>query len=226
MVRLFYAYSPAVLGCVAATGLITLYVITTFIQFQYPEYVTALWGGFLIFFVLGSIVTGKIIHKLYLLSNIDSLTGLWNRRYFNNRLQKELQRIQGTENFFIFALIDIDYFKEVNDLHGHAAGDELLSAISSLLKEAIGQNAVITRWGGDEFAVIFQEAAVSDVRKMSEYLKGIVYENKQCQSRSISVGVIVVQGQMEKEQVIAMADRELYEDKKKKRLSRVCTVHA
>ncbi|CUH97340.1 hypothetical protein P22_3467 [Propionispora sp. 2/2-37] len=226
MVRLFYAYSPAIMGSVTAAGLITLYAVTTFIRFEYPEYVLVSWGICLLLFILGSIITGKLIHKLYLLSNIDSLTGLWNRRYFNTRLQEELRRIQGTNNSFAFALIDIDYFKEVNDLYGHAVGDELLITIAGLLKGAIGRSAVITRWGGDEFAIIIRDVAVGDARNISESLKSIVCGHKQCQSRSISVGVIVVQEQIEKEQIIVMADKELYEDKKKKRLARTCTIHA
>ncbi|SHK00988.1 GGDEF domain-containing protein [Propionispora hippei] len=227
MAKLFYKYSPAILGSVGALIATGFCVLDSYLLSDYPGYVRAAQVTEVILFFMGGMVIGNLLQKLYLLSNTDSLTQLWNRRYFNVRLQKELQHIKKDGGTFCFALIDIDYFKEINDVYGHTAGDELLISLAKLLKQSVGQRAVITRWGGDEFAIIFPNTANQDIERLTEYLKALVYESGPCYDATISVGIITVHDKMERDQIISLADKVLYEDKKKKRMAPLCgTSHA
>jgi len=90
-------------------------------------------------------------------SRIDGLTGLRNRREFEERLEEELIRSQRYDLTFSLALIDLDQFKQYNDTKGHLAGDLLLKQIASTLKESMRGSDMVARYGGDEFVVILPE---------------------------------------------------------------------
>ncbi len=84
----------------------------------------------------------------------DSLTGLYNRRYFNEELQKELDRAQRLNQPFTVISLDLDYLKKINDTHGHAAGDDAIVAISEVLKKNARSIDIPARLGGEEFSVL------------------------------------------------------------------------
>ncbi len=88
------------------------------------------------------------------LSITDPLTGLFNRRYFQYRLEQEVERARRQGGPVSVLMIDLDHFKRVNDRHGHRAGDEALRMIGDLLVRELRRPDVCTRWGGEEFAVI------------------------------------------------------------------------
>jgi two-component system cell cycle response regulator len=89
----------------------------------------------------------------------DSLTGLFNRRAFDNRLSEELQRAVRYERPLSLLMIDIDHFKRYNDQHGHPQGDVLLRELSGLLLGCIRSTDFVARYGGEEFAVILPETS-------------------------------------------------------------------
>lgn len=91
----------------------------------------------------------------------DSLTGLFNRRAFDNRLSEELQRAVRYERPLSLLMIDIDHFKRYNDQHGHPQGDVLLRELSGLLLGCIRGTDFVARYGGEEFAVILPETSPS-----------------------------------------------------------------
>ncbi len=94
----------------------------------------------------------------------DELTGLANRRYFLESLEKELSRFQRFRTPFSVAMLDIDHFKHVNDTFGHDAGDEVLNALSKLLVRELRTFDGIGRLGGEEFAILFVNADIQKAR--------------------------------------------------------------
>lgn len=95
----------------------------------------------------------------YLLANVDDTTGLLNRKAFNARLAEAVARYRDTGRGFSLLLMDLDRFKNINDLFGHGVGDELLAEIARRLRANLPEGDVTARLGGDEFAVILAEVA-------------------------------------------------------------------
>ena len=93
------------------------------------------------------------------LATRDSLTGLYNHRYFQENLTTELNRAQRYRRPFSLLFIDLDHFKTFNDTNGHLDGDKLLIALSNLFMESFRKTDIVCRYGGDEFAVILPEAS-------------------------------------------------------------------
>lgn len=94
------------------------------------------------------------LRQLAALARVDGLTGLWNRRYFEERLEIEVERARRFQLPLSLILADLDHFKRVNDVHGHAAGDQVLGRTATLLQAQIGRGDLVARWGGEEFAVL------------------------------------------------------------------------
>lgn len=125
--------------------------------------------------IAGAIMNAHLYENLKHESRYDALTGVFNRRYFNERLDEEINRRSRHGGVFSLALCDLDFFKKYNDSHGHVAGDMLLSEIGRLLKNSIRSNDLIFRYGGDEFIVLLPDtdsdgaiAVVERVRKNVE----------------------------------------------------------
>jgi diguanylate cyclase (GGDEF)-like protein len=104
----------------------------------------------------------------------DPLTGLWNRRYFEDRLQEELSRSRraGPQRRFSLMAIDLDDFKRVNDVHGHAAGDAVLKEVGEFLIAHLRNHDIACRTGGDEFSVILPDLSAADCGSLVERLRG------------------------------------------------------
>jgi diguanylate cyclase (GGDEF)-like protein len=108
------------------------------------------------------------LEELKTLSVTDGLTGLFNRRYFDERLSEELHRGARYNSFFSLAILDIDDFKLFNDTEGHLAGDEVLKAIRHIARESLRSIDVIARYGGEEFAVIMPETEREEAFMVAE----------------------------------------------------------
>ena len=106
----------------------------------------------------------------------DCLTGLYNRRYFEHRLAQELERAKQEEKMLSIIFIDVDNFKSVNDRLGHPIGDQVLKQVASLMKKNLRQVDIITRYGGEEFAVIIPEANDEQAMLVAERLRKAVEE--------------------------------------------------
>lgn len=99
-------------------------------------------------------------------ANIDALTGVFNRRYFEEMMRKEFQRATRTHSKLAVVVIDIDLFKKINDTYGHETGDFALKNIARILKHAIRDYDTLARYGGEEFVVILP-GATSDAAKLA-----------------------------------------------------------
>lgn len=121
----------------------------------------ALWSlvGLLALALLLFIINRRLhVKTLYQKANYDSLTGLANRYYFNKHIQ---QLVTQPNNTFTLLIVDLDGFKEVNDIYGHAVGDELLIQASARMKKVLRDDDLLARLGGDEFAIIINQHSQS-----------------------------------------------------------------
>ena len=105
-------------------------------------------------------------------SRIDELTGLFNRRHFEERLQEEVSRHSRYGEMFSILMIDLDNFKSYNDVHGHPAGDILMSQIGKILRRSVRNVDQAFRYGGDEFVVILPQTAKDDAYVVAERIRG------------------------------------------------------
>jgi two-component system cell cycle response regulator len=164
----------------------------------------------------------------------DPLTGLYNRRHLDDRLGAELAGAQRHGRPVAVLMVDIDRFKDVNDDHGHLAGDEVLKMVAFILRGAVRKEDVLARYGGEEFVVVARETALDGARALAERIRRAVERSRVAwQGRelgaTVSVGVTVsdglagfVAGKTERE-VLEAADRALYLAKQGGR-NRVVTV--
>lgn len=153
-------------------------------------------------------------HKI--LSITDKLTGLFNRLKLDETLNDEFNRSNRFKNSFGIIIIDIDYFKKVNDTDGHLVGDQVLIHFAKILKENIRKVDVVGRWGGEEFMIISTETDFQGTVKLAESLREIIskYEFPTIGNISASFGVTIYDGDENIENVIARADSALYQAKK------------
>ena len=156
---------------------------------------------------------------LYQLAITDELTGLYVRRYFYRRLDDELRRSNRYETTVSMVLLDIDHFKKFNDTHGHAAGDEVLKEVSKCMLQQCREIDVVSRYGGEEFAVLLPETPQEGALTAAERLRSSVeaaevqYEGKTLKV-TISLGVCEVAGENNtREAIIGAADMALYHAK-------------
>lgn len=104
----------------------------------------------------------------------DPLTGVHNRRYFDQALSQELRRAERFTSQFCLILLDIDHFKNFNDTYGHQQGDEVLKQVASLLQDAVRQVDVVCRYGGEEFVVIMPNCGLDQCRDAAERLRRVL----------------------------------------------------
>lgn len=153
---------------------------------------------------------------------IDSLTGVGNRRYGEMVLQDRLSSLDRYGLPFCIVLADIDHFKQINDRHGHAAGDAALRMVASTLRNSIRSSDVVARWGGDEFLVILTGCPERELEKQAQKMRRLVEESGTEVSTGIvkvtvSMGAVPVPRAAAAEKLVERADALLYEAKKRGR---------
>lgn len=120
-------------------------------------------------------------------ANHDALTGLYNRRKFDEILAYEIYRARRYKSELTLVFCDLDYFKNINDNHGHEMGDTILKLFSDKLKESVRETDVVARWGGEEFVILL----LNTVSKQSERMADAIRETIEC-SEFQSVGQVTV----------------------------------
>jgi diguanylate cyclase (GGDEF)-like protein len=108
------------------------------------------------------------------LANVDGLTGIYNRRYFEQRILEELERSVRYNGSMALLMIDIDHFKKLNDEFGHLLGDEVLRQVSSIFEQHLRKLDVVCRYGGEEFAILVPETPGSRATAVAEKLRKII----------------------------------------------------
>ena len=160
----------------------------------------------------------RLVEELELISTTDALTGLRNRRAFDEKMQDEHQRSVRSKQPFSLLLIDIDNFKAYNDDFGHQAGDDALSEVARLLQYTVRNYDMAARYGGEEFAVILPATEKPGALELAERLRRAV-ERAEWMNRSVtvSIGVATLGFGQSIPALIEEADRALYTAKEQGR---------
>lgn len=157
-------------------------------------------------------------------ASIDELTGLYNHRCFHERLDGEIARCSRFGDIFSVLMLDLDFFKTYNDIHGHLAGDEILSQLGQNIKNLIRNVDTGFRYGGDEFAVILPRTPLESAQKVAERVRRGMEDQMNTQSIeltcSIGIGSWPTDGVM-REDLIRATDAALYYAKQTGR-NRIC----
>lgn len=154
----------------------------------------------------------KKIEEIAYLSNTDPLTGIANRKKFEEVLENEIARCNRYHHPMSLAIFDIDYFKQVNDGYGHKTGDLVLQKLSRLVQENIREIDSIARWGGEEFTLIFPELPLHAAVKVAEKLQKLISQHAMTDELKItcSFGVTQYHSDNSIEQLFQRADEALY----------------
>jgi diguanylate cyclase (GGDEF)-like protein len=163
----------------------------------------------------------------------DDLTGLFNNRFINQKLAVEIKIAREKKQTLGFIFIDLDFFKVINDSHGHLTGSALLKAVAEFIKEHVsGQTDMIARYGGDEFLIVIPNMNAKQTAQLAEKLRKRLSENIFSLEGNIetritaSFGVAAYPEQAESlSDLIGMADKAMYEVKGKNR-NGVCIFHS
>jgi len=167
-----------------------------------------------------ALVNLRILETLRGASVRDSLTGLFNRRYLDEALDREVRRADRTNRPLGVIMLDVDHFKLFNDAHGHAAGDLVLRSLGQMLRARTRQEDVVCRYGGEEFVMILPEAPLEVSRQRAEQLRDaallmrVNHDGRLFDGVSLSLGVAAFPGHgTTAPELLASADRHLYDAK-------------
>lgn len=116
----------------------------------------------------------ELYQKMHELATIDSLTGIYNRLYFQERLSKEIELAQKEQYELSLAIFDIDYFKRFNDTYGHLFGDKVLKHIAELIKNSLRSRDILARFGGEEFVILLPRTGINEACEKVENLRKII----------------------------------------------------
>lgn len=145
------------------------------------------------------------------LSNTDKLTGLYNRRYFSQKMSEFIRAFEMESVQFSLLIIDIDHFKRVNDTYGHQAGDVVLEQLAQILKETVSQQGIVCRFGGEEFTIILighDEKVAQDINERVQ-----LKEWPAVGELTVSVGMAKFTADDNEQTIIERTDKALYSSK-------------
>ena len=158
----------------------------------------------------------KLSRQLSYQASHDMLTGLFNRRMFEEQLEAALLNVAAEERYHALCYVDLDQFKIVNDTCGHVAGDELLRQLGELLKSCIRDGDTLARLGGDEFGLLLEDCALKQATEVAEKVRQSVKDfrfmwQEKCFEIGASIGVVGINAEnMELPSILASADMACY----------------
>lgn len=170
--------------------------------------------------IMHAIERHRLLRIIQRLAVLDELTGVYNRRGFNDLSANLLRHEINEDHFLTLILFDLDNFKILNDRYGHAVGDRALEFFADCLKKVFQEEEIVGRLGGDEFAVLFQSAGLEEPQQKLHYLKAWLQEAETLGDLpcplQYSAGVVTKRCEEVKDvtSLIALADEELYNMKR------------
>ncbi len=150
----------------------------------------------------------RLLHKLELLARTDGLTGIANRRVWDEELSRALERARRSRQPIAVAILDLDYFKRFNDSYGHQAGDALLRDFARLLKSKLREGDVVARYGGEEFGMLLHGCKAEKAAEVIARIRSFVPYDQ-----TFSAGITESDGFESGATVVGRADSALYEAK-------------
>jgi diguanylate cyclase (GGDEF)-like protein len=160
--------------------------------------------------------------ELDLISKTDPLTGIYNRRFIIEKMEEERTRFRRYGKRFSLIIIDIDFFKKVNDAWGHDCGDHVLVETSKQLKTLLREQDCLARWGGEEFLILLPETDADGAEVLAERLR-LSIEEKAFEYRkkrifvTLTLGISEYSDNISVDDAIRKADNALYEGKNRGR---------
>lgn len=167
-----------------------------------------------------------VAEQLRLLSNLDPLTKIYNRRGFTYTINSQLKLSDGTDKHFSVVLFDIDLFKQINDKYGHDVGDEILIAVTKIIQQSLDIDDILGRWGGEEFIVFLPDHNIDSAFAVAETLRK-TFEQTSLDALgdkinvTLSGGIAVMQASDNIDNCIKQADVLLYQAKQNGR-NQIC----
>lgn len=177
--------------------------------------------------------SNEMLEYIHYKASVDYLTGVHNRKSFDKKIRREVERAHRYDGMFAMMMVDLDHFKEINDRFGHVVGDEVLMRIGSLLKERFRKVDFIGRYGGEEFAIILPQTDLPNAERVADELlqilrdKPIPIQNGAKDIKvtaSIGVGFFSQHDLYTPEEFIDKCDQALYRAKNQGR-DQVCVAH-
>jgi diguanylate cyclase (GGDEF)-like protein len=177
-------------------------------------------GGSIFKFLTGDNVELQYHETIYTLTIVDGLTGVNNKRYFLEYLEREMGRCHRYGRPLTLMMFDIDFFKKINDVHGHLAGDYVLRELAQTVKRMVRKEQCFARYGGEEFALVVPEDGLEKARIFAEKIRRTIeekhfsFENQDIPV-TLSIGVAdMTQDMTDPLPFIKVADANLYKAKK------------
>lgn len=170
-------------------------------------------------YIAGGNIEAAYHDEIYRLTTMDGLTQIYNRRYFDEQLDREISRSRRYERMLSLVLLDIDHFKAVNDKFGHLAGDSVLKQLASTVRTKIRREDVFARYGGEEFAILLPEVSLVGTRQLADKVRRLVEKqrfefDRQAIPVTVSVGLAVLEPHhRESGELVRDADEKLFEAK-------------
>ena len=178
-------------------------------------------------FLSGNNIENSYHEEIYRLTTIDGLTQIYNKRYFLETLEREISRAHRYRRELSMIMFDIDHFKKINDTYGHLAGDYVLKQLASVVKSRIRREDTMSRYGGEEFAIVLPEVDAYNANQTAEKIRKLVektvfkFEDTKIPV-TISVGVCsITPDTKDPGEFIKKADEKLYQAKSQGR-NQVC----
>jgi len=153
-----------------------------------------------------------VVSRLQQMALKDTLTGLGNRRFFDDSFEKAVMLAKRHNEHCALILLDLDNFKQVNDSNGHSAGDEVLLAVADCLRDTLRATDSLFRFGGDEFAVVLSGQDTDNAELVARRLVKVINQHYLCQQYAVSasVGLAVFNTDQCSKQLFSAADSALY----------------
>ena len=181
-------------------------------------------GTIVVIMIVSFIISYRIAELIARPMYLDNMTGTYNHKYFQEILAAEIAKVERAGGPLTLLMLDMDYFKRINDTFGHRFGDMVLSEIARIIKGVCREYDKVSRYGGEEFAVILPGISVSEAfnvaSRIRETVEGHIFhcDGKKMQIKvTISIGVAQWEPGMTKNEIIDRADKAMYMSKKQSR---------
>ena len=185
-------------------------VLFSLLHYYGSKYVSDLYSFIvvltIIVFTAAGIFIGCSFARFKRTAMLDDLTQLWNKRYFNIRLSEELERSKRKGAPLCLAYVDIDDFKIINDKFGHVVGDTVLVNMADIFKRNTRNLDIVSRWGGDEFVIIFPDTTPRYGFIIANRLKKAVSASKDCCYTTISIGFVDIHADWDVDDILREVD--------------------